>query len=75
MNCCESPMATEGFGGVTAIETRAAAVTVKVVDPLSPPEVAMMLDVPVAFVVASPPVVIAATEGWEDAHVAVLVRS
>jgi hypothetical protein len=44
------------------MEERAAAVTVSIVEPLMPPgDVAVMLDVPVAFVVASPPGLIVAT--------------
>ena len=62
VNCCVFPAATEGAGGVTAIETKAAAVTVSVVEPLTEPEVAMMVDVPVAFVFTSPLALIVATE-------------
>ena len=40
MNCCVVPKASVGFAGVTAMETRAAAVTVSVVLPLIEPEAA-----------------------------------
>jgi hypothetical protein len=40
VNCCFVPFAIEGFAGVTAIDTSVAAVTVKVVDPVMPPETA-----------------------------------
>src|SRR5690349_4978826 len=36
VNCCLSPLATLGLAGVTAIDCRAAAVTVSVVEPLLP---------------------------------------
>jgi hypothetical protein len=47
VNCFGSPFATNGFAGVTAIDTSVAAVTVNVVLPLTPPNVAVMTDVPV----------------------------
>jgi hypothetical protein len=76
VNCSVTPIGTEGLAGVTAIEESDAAVTVSIVEPLIPlGDVAVMLDVPVAFVVASPPALIAATAVWEDVHTAVLVRS
>jgi hypothetical protein len=40
VNCSEVPLAIDKFGAVTAIETSVAAVTVKVADPLTFPEVA-----------------------------------
>ena len=42
------------LGGVTAIETRVAAVTVKDAVPLTAPEVAVMVAEPVPVLVASP---------------------
>ena len=42
INCCVVPKAMEGFAGVTAIDRRAAAVTLRVVLPLIAPEVAMI---------------------------------
>ncbi len=36
-NCCEVPLAMLGLDGVTAIETRVAEVTVRVVEPEMPP--------------------------------------
>ena len=43
-----------GFGGVTVIDKRAAAVTVSVVEPETLPEVAVMLVEPAAAPVANP---------------------
>jgi hypothetical protein len=40
VNCSVAPFAIEGFAGVTAIDTSVAAVTVRVVEPVIPPETA-----------------------------------
>jgi hypothetical protein len=47
MNCCCRPRAIEGFAGVTAIETSAAAPTVRRVEPDMEPRVAPIVVVPV----------------------------
>ncbi len=75
VNCWVSPLAIDGFAGVTAMDTRVAAVTVSVVVPLTLPDVALMVEVPVATAVASPPAVMVATLVVAELHVAVLVRS
>ena len=49
------PLAMLGLAGVTAIDSRTAGLTVSTVEPLIPPIVALMLDVPVATAVARPP--------------------
>lgn len=54
VNCCVVPNAMEGFAGVTAIETNAAAVTVKVVLLVIEPEAAVIFTEPVPTVVANP---------------------
>ena len=41
------PLATLGLAGVTAIDCRAAAVTVSTVEPVMPPSVAVIVEVPV----------------------------
>jgi hypothetical protein len=48
VNCCVVPLATDGFAGVAAIDTNAAAVTVKVADPLTVPDVAEIVAWPTA---------------------------
>ena len=48
------PRAIEGFAGVTAMETRDAALTVKTVLPLMEPDVAVIVAVPVLTLVANP---------------------
>ena len=68
------PAASEGLGGVTAIDTSTAAVTVTVVDPVMLLSVAVIFDVPVVTPVAIPPVEIGATFGEIELQVAVAVR-
>ena len=74
MNCWFVPDAIEGFPGVTAMETRAAAATVRVVDPLTVPELAAMVVVPTPVPVARPPLEIVATPCDEELQLTVLVR-
>jgi len=74
VNCCVTPLAIVGFAGFTAIETRVAPVTVSTVEPTTDPEVALIVLVPAATAVASPPAPIVAVAGVPDAQVTVLVR-
>ena len=68
------PAATDAVAGVTEIEINAAAVTVKVAEPVIAPEVAVIVAVPCATLVANPLLLTVATEVAEDVHAAVLVR-
>jgi hypothetical protein len=57
VNCCVSPLAIDGWAGVTVIETKAAGVTVSGTEPEVEPKVAVMVTLPVlpfAGLVASP---------------------
>src|SRR5277367_2934955 len=54
VNCCVKPLAIEGFAGLTAIDCRVAAETVRVVEPVIDPDLALIEDVPVATAVARP---------------------
>ena len=78
-NCCFVPLAIDGVAGVTAIEVRVAAVTVRVVLPTTVPLVAEMSVVPTATLLASPREALAfeivAVADVADAQVTVLVRS
>ena len=74
VNCWVSPLATLGLAGVTAIDWSTAAVTVSTVEPLTPPSVALIVEVPVATAVARPAAVIVATEVVAEAQVTWLVR-
>jgi len=56
------------------METKAAAVTVSDVDPLTAPELAPIVLVPTLLAEASPPLEIVATAGDEEVQVIVLVR-
>ena len=68
------PAATDGFAGVTAIETSVAAVTVRVVEPGTLPNVALIVVVPAFTVVAKPVVLIVAAAVLEEAQVTLAVR-
>jgi hypothetical protein len=74
VNCCVFPAATDGFAGVTAIDTRVAFVTVSVVDPTTPPLVALIVELPAFTPVAKPAALIVATVGVPDAHVTLPVK-
>ena len=61
--------------GVTAIEVNTAAVTVNVADPLIAPDVAVIVAVPCATLVAKPVLVLmVATDVFEEVQLAVVVR-
>ena len=74
VNCSARPLATLGSAGVTAIEVTTAAVTVRLVVPLTEPSVAVMVDEPVANVAASPLVEIVAMAVFDDFQVTDVVR-
>jgi hypothetical protein len=74
VNCWVAPSAIEEFSGDNAMETRAAVVTVRVVDPLTVPELAATVVVPTPVPVARPPLEIVATPCDEELQFAVLVR-
>src|SRR5207302_1678951 len=77
-NCTVVPLAADGLGGVTWIDDRVAAVTVSVVEPETPPNVAVIVVVPVVSADASPceppALEIVATVAFVDRHVACDVR-
>ncbi len=62
------------MAGLTAIEVSTAAVTVNVAEPLIVPEVAVIVEVPGAVLVASPPLLTVAIELADEVQVTVLVR-
>jgi hypothetical protein len=68
-NCSEVPFAIERLGAVTAIDTNAAAVTVRVAEDVTFPEVACIALVPTAAAVTDPVAVIVATLGVSELHV------
>ena len=63
VNCSEVPFAIERLGAVTAIDTNAAAVTVRVAEEATFPEVACMALVPTPAAVTTPVAEIVATLG------------
>lgn len=74
VNCWLAPSDTKGRDGVSAIETRVAGVTVNVAMPLMVPEVALIVVVPAATPLASPPLVIVAMFMAEELQVAEPLR-
>ena len=74
MNCCWFPGARTVTTGVTAMEANAGGPTVRVVPPLTAPDVAVMVVVPVVTLLASPPALIVATPALAELHVTELVR-
>ena len=74
MNCWLVPNAIDGFAGVTAMDTNEAEVTVRMVDPVTDPEIAEMVVVPPPVPVARPPLEIVATPCDEELQFTVLVR-
>ena len=68
-------MAMLGLAGVTAMVWRAAAVTVSTVEPLTPPRVALIEDVPVPTPLANPVAEMVATEVVAEAQVTWLVKT
>jgi len=66
VNCWPIPKAMLALDGVMTIEVRTAGMIVKVVDPLTPPVVAVMVTVPAARAVSIPPFVIVARVPSED---------
>jgi hypothetical protein len=66
-------MATEELAGVTAIDTKTDAVTVRPVVPLIDPEVAWMLVLPAPTPVAKPALVIVAAAVFVEAQATTLV--
>ena len=68
-------MAIDGFAGVTAIDTRLGGPTVRVMVPVTAPDVALICEVPWATPLARPAAVMVAVAVFDDAQAAVLVRS
>ena len=56
VNCCGAPRTMVGVGGLIAIETSVAEFTTIVADPLTEPEVTVIVVVPALRVLASPAV-------------------
>lgn len=74
VNCWVAPRGIVAVGGLIAIDTSAAAVTVSSVELLTVPEVALMLAVPLPALCASPAWLIVAVLAMSDDQVVVLVR-
>ena len=75
VNCCSVPIASEDVDGEIEMEVRCAATTVRDVESVRDPTVAMMVVVPAANVQASPVLSMVATAVEEELHMTPLVRS
>lgn len=75
VNCCVRPAEIEGFAGITAIDTSAGAVTIKVVEAVTEPEAAPIVVLPCASAAASPEEPIVAAAVFEELHATALVIS
>ena len=73
-NCWVVPSAIDAADGVSAMETNAAGVTVRPVDPLTPLTVAVRIADPTPELVASPVAFTVKTVVSLELHVAELVR-
>jgi hypothetical protein len=73
-NGCVVPRAIAADDGLMAMETSVADVTVRTLEPFTEPQVAEMLAVPCAALVAKPAALIVAVAGVSDDQFAVLVR-
>jgi len=74
-NCWVLPTGTLGLSGVTAIEDKAAAFTVRIVFPEILPEAAVMVVLPAATPVARPLLLIVATDALDELQVTWVVIS
>src|SRR5271163_3447852 len=74
VNCWVAPLMIDGIAGVTAIDCNVAAVTVRTVEPLIAPDVALIVEVPTPAPVARPAVVIVAVAVVPDDQVTLDVR-
>ncbi len=75
VNCWLAPMAIEEFDGVTVIETKVGVITVSSVEPLTAPQVAVMVDDPPATPAPNPEADIIAMLPAVEPQVAAAVRS
>jgi hypothetical protein len=69
VNCWPAPSGMEGFDGATASEASTAAVTVRLVEPLTEPEVAVIVRVPFPLPVARPELLMVARLEEDELHV------
>ena len=74
VNCSVSPLAIEGFAGVTLIDESVAAVTVSVVEPVIAPETALMVVDPAPTAEARPAAEIVAAPVFVELQVTEAVR-
>lgn len=74
-NCCVSPFGTDAFAGDKERDTRLGAETVRVAEPLTNPDAAVIVAVPACLVTAIPGALMVAIAGCTQLQVAVWVKS
>src|SRR5260221_8610561 len=70
VNCCVAPLATDGFAGVTAIDTSTAGVTVSSDEHTTLPQAPRNLECPLLLQKTRPVLLIVATPRVAEAHTA-----
>jgi len=75
VNCSVVPFANDELNGVTAIDNRLGVLTLRTLEPLTDPEVALIVVVPCILLVARPPAEIVATDVTDELHALEPVRS
>jgi hypothetical protein len=75
VNCKVVPVAIVAEGGSTAIETKVTEMTFRVVEPLTAPAVAVMVDVPIPTALARPRFEMVATDATDELHTMAAVTS
>jgi hypothetical protein len=74
LNCCDVPKDTDAVWGVTAIDISVGELTVRVVEPVTEPDVALMTVLPGATLAARPLLLIVTTLVALEVQVTLLVR-
>jgi hypothetical protein len=74
VNCWLVPLAIDALPGLTDIDTNTGDVTAKLVEPVTVPEVAVIIVLPGLTLVASPPLLTVAIVVADEVHVTMLVR-
>ena len=74
VNCSVAPFVILGFAGVTAIDDSVGPVTLRMVEPVTAPEIAWIIDIPAPTAVARPVEEIVATAGVAEDQATELLR-
>ena len=75
VNCCVVPIASDGLDGDMAMDVRCAPTTVRVVESVNDPTLAVMVAVPALNIEANPVLSIVATDAADEVQVTPFDRS